>query len=152
MMDKLKDLWQRSSNHRIVFTSMLVAIGIVVSPLQHYMTLARFEKYGLAIGAIGVGYVLQLLWSWRGLTNWSRLANSSICLFFLSVAAVFYQNPWLDSHVSVQSDARLNARYWIVGGYCAFALIIGGIWVKALDEDARLKKLDTKGDGTDKST
>lgn len=152
MMDKLKELWQRSSNHRIVFTSMLAAIGIVVSPLQRYMTLARFEKYGLAIGAIGVGYVVQLLWSWRGMSNWSRVANGAICLFFLSVAAVFYQNPWLDSHVSVQSDERLNARYWIVGGYCAFALIIGGIWVKALDEDARLKKLDTKGDGTDKTT
>jgi hypothetical protein len=152
MLEQLKDYWLKSENYRISVLSMLCAAAIALLPLQKYMTLSRFQKYGMAIFAFGVGYFIQLAWSWRKLKKWARASSCATAMFFASVGVTFYENPWLDTNVSVQTDDRLHFRYLLLGGYFVFALIIGFIWFKWIAEDSKNKPAGTEGDGSSGSS
>src|ERR1700677_1127751 len=147
-LDQLKDHWRKSAKYRIIFLSMLCGAAIALLPLQKYMTLSRFQKYGMAISALSLGYSIQLAWAWRKLKKWARASSFATAVFFGSVGVTFYENPWLDTNVSVQTDERLHFRYFLMGGYFIFALIIGFIWFKWIEEDSKNKLAGTAGDGS----
>src|ERR1700722_437726 len=77
MLEQLKDNWLKSEKYRIIFLSMLCAAAIALLPLQKYMTLSRFQKYGMAIFAFGFGYLIQLAVSWRKLQKWARASSGA---------------------------------------------------------------------------
>ena len=126
----------------------MCAAAVALFPLQKYISLGRFQKYGMAILIFGIGYFLQLAWSWGKLQKWARASNAATAAFFAFVGITFYQNPWLDTHVSVQTDDRITQRYLLLVAYSVFAVIIATIWFKWIEEETKNKPEGTSGDST----
>lgn len=73
----------------------------------------------------------------------SRLARFSYIatgFFFLSVALVFYQNPWLVDRAAVASDEKLQTRQSMLVTYMATSVALGIVWLKVAYDEAAEKR------------
>src|SRR5690606_22734862 len=98
-----KKLWQASSRHIMVLLFAALALWVLQTPLQRFISLGRYQHYGIAISVFGLGYLAQTIFSWRRLKAWGIAAYTSTGIFFSSVGLVFYLNPWLDYKIAVQT-------------------------------------------------
>jgi hypothetical protein len=119
----------------IVFA--LVAFAIVLTPLQHYVTLSRSQHYGLSLCALGIGYFVQVFIGWTKLSKWERLCYLTTACFFTSVAYVFMQNSWLDAKSSVQTEEQEATRKIIVSCYLVFGLFMCGMWLRLIFDNMK---------------
>jgi len=107
----------------------VLAFSLYKFPLQHHITLARFQHYGICLYVWALGFVLQVIWSWKRLSARGRACQISTALYVGTFALIFYENPWLDSRMSVQTMEQdfLRLAYAIL---CAlFGLVVSVIWV-----------------------
>ena len=117
-------------NQEFVFLMLFIAVAVLRFPLQHHIALARFQHYGICLTIWASGFVLQALASWRILGPWGRatlLASASYVGIF---AWIFYNSPWLDARMAVQTEEQDFLRL-IYGIVCAlFGLIVSIIWLR----------------------
>lgn len=123
---KLPSLLRR--NICLVLSSVLGGLLLLI-PLQRFVSLGRYQHYGLAVFVFGLGYILHCIWTWRGEKFWPRLCYILTGAFFCSVGLLFYANPWMDWKNSAQTEEKQLLRFALSGVYLAlgFALII--IWL-----------------------
>lgn len=141
MFGYLKKTWHDSSRYRLVIVAALLAFVIVKCiRIQDYMPLGRYQHWGIGIFVFGCGYLLQTLWSWRVLGVWARISYIATGLFFTSVGTVFYQNPWLDYKVAIQTAQNEELRGYLVIGYLLFSVVIAVIWARWIYEESKAKK------------
>jgi hypothetical protein len=121
-------LKQVLSNYFLVLVFGFISLLVLLIPLQHYVSIARYEHYGISIFLFGLGCVLHTIWKWPRVRPWSRAFYASTGVFICSVGLVLYANPWLDTKTSVINEARADLRAVIIGGYVlsAFALVLIG--------------------------
>ena len=104
----------------------LAAVALLKFPLQHHIALSRFQHYGLCLYVWALGFILQTVLSWRSLT-----ARGRVCLlitgFYLSTFAyIFYQSPWLDWRMSVQTEEQdfLRVVYTLLCALLGFIVFV----------------------------
>jgi uncharacterized membrane protein YidH (DUF202 family) len=122
------------------------ALGIItlLIPLQHFMTLGRYQHYGMAVFMFGLGYILHCIWTWRGERFWPRLCYALTGAFFCSVGLLFSANPWMDWNTSVQTEEKQLFRFALSGIYLmlGFALMI--VWLITYVKTANTEKSPEK--------
>lgn len=126
----------------------LIALVAFKTPLQHYISLTRYQHVGIAIFLFGMGYVMQAIWSWRVYSKWAKMANFATSAFFCSVGLFFYCNTWLEEYATDATPSRYIGRLVLVFIYLFMALIVSGFWVKWAHEDNKLK--DAEKDAAEK--
>lgn len=113
----------------VVVVSFALAIGLLFFPLQHYMTLARFQHYGICLAVWAAGFFLQTLVSWRRLGAWGRGYLGVSTLYMALFAGVLYTNPWLDPRVQLETDVQGSLRGEFATVMFVFTVILSGTWL-----------------------
>jgi len=142
----MQKLWRKTSRHRLVIAFSALAIVIYCTPLQRYVTLGRYQHYGIAIGLFGLGYLLQTIWSWKEFSRWARRAYLATGAFSLTVGLTFFYNPWLDTKVAPQTHANDQIRPILMALYLLSSLWVGAVYARWIKEEnkARLGVADNK--------
>ena len=136
----------RLRHQECVLLSFICAVGIISTPMQHYIPLSRFQHYSFGLAAISAGFLIQSVFSWRTVSFWGKLTLVGSFLYLGSFAAVFYCNPWLDWNVSLETDSQTEDRHKLAA-YFAFAGVpLAYIWSRwAIDKyNAAVKASETK--------
>jgi hypothetical protein len=133
----LKSLWRKTSKYRFILVMSAVAVIALRMPLQTYMTLGRYQHIGIAIFLFGMGYVMQLIWSWRNYSKWARISNCATCAFFCSVGMFFYANSWLDTSIAAPTEEKMTLRSLFLAIYLFLAVVVAAIWLKWIHEDGK---------------
>ena len=130
---KLKD-------HFFILIGLVLAVGLLSIRLQLYMPLGRYQHYGLCIFCFGLGYVVQLIWSWSHLKRWPRAGYAVTALYLTSMGIVLYSNPWLDVKVAVMTEDKENLKALIGWVYTILGLPLAYIYIEWMQEDYRIFK------------
>lgn len=132
-------IWQRTSRYRFIILFAALAVVALTTHLQQWMTLGRYQHYGIGIVIFGIGYLVETLLSFKKLTKWTKISYIATSGFFISVGIVFYNNPWLDAKVAVQTEYHDRMRAILISFYLLYSLVLTAIWVKLAYEDGRKK-------------
>ena len=125
------------ASHGLVVLFSLIALTTFFTPIQHYVTLARFQHWGIAIGIFGAGCALQALAARNLLTTWVRNSYLTTGLYFLFIGSTYYLNPWLDNKVSIQTSENETTRVFLIISYILFGLVVAAVWINLLLERSR---------------
>lgn len=107
----------------------IIALVVFKIPLQHYVTMARFQHYGICLYIWALGFALQTVWSWRYLTIRGRACLISTAFYVGVFAIIFYQSPWLDVRMAVQTEENEMMRM-VYAALCAFlGFIVCVFWL-----------------------
>lgn len=124
--------------------SFALAIIIFICPIQHYLSIGRYQHYGLAVFVWGMGYLLQTIWSWRKRRWWSRLSYLFGGTYLASLGMIFYANPWLDPKFAVQTSDQLILQFWMSRLYLVLLLPLLLVWlmgfIEELKDDLKARK------------
>lgn len=133
----LGKLWRRTERYRIIFLFALIALAILMTPLQHSITLSRYQHWGMSILCLGCGYMSQVIWSWKNFTGWARASYLSTACYFVFVGITFYANPWLDARMSVQTEDQVQQRFLMLICYLCMSIILSAIWLAWIGNEAK---------------
>ncbi|MBI5174611.1 MAG: hypothetical protein HY986_17130 [Candidatus Melainabacteria bacterium] len=137
-------LWHRTRRYHIIIFWAMLALGVLYTPLQHSFTLGRYQHWGLSITCLGIGYLLQVIWSWRDYTKWARISYLSTACYFLFVGFTFYANPWLDARMSLQTEEQMGRRSLMLVAYFVMSLALSAVWMKWIRAEAKAQKTVAK--------
>lgn len=107
----------------------VTAFCLLKFPLQHYMSLARFEHYGICMFVWAMGFFMQSIWSWRHLSVKGRCCQIATGIYVGTFAIIFYQSPWLDARMSVQTQEQDLLRLAYAGLSAVFGCVVSLIWL-----------------------
>ncbi|HEY9758660.1 MAG TPA: hypothetical protein V6C97_26070 [Oculatellaceae cyanobacterium] len=110
-------------------------------PLQRFISLGRYQHYGISIFLFGLGYGLHCLWNWRALIGWSRACYLATAAFFCSVGIIFWANPWMDSRTGVATDEQNLLRQLYIGVYLVLGFLLVATWLFAYLKSAKDDKV-----------
>ena len=120
---------RKISNHIFIILGFSLGATTVMVPLQHYITLGRYQHYGMGLFLFGLGYAMQFIWTWRKQTFWSRLCYACTGAFFCTVGLLFYMNPWLDWKTSAQTEDKWMLRTIFMGFYLLLGFFLLLLWL-----------------------
>lgn len=135
MPNFLSKIHNHIKHQEIALFMFIIAVGLFKFPLQHHITLARFQHYGICLYVWSLGFLIQTVWSWKYLTIRGRIAMISTGLYVGLFAIVFYTSPWLDVRMAVQTEDQglLRILYSIL---CALlGIIVAILWLIWVIED-----------------
>lgn len=132
-----------TSRCRLIFFFGISGLIVFWTQIQHYFTVSRFQHYGVAIGLVGLGFILETLVSLRKLDRWACMSYISTGLFFLSMGLVFYTNSWLDTRVSIQTEETERLGSILVISYTGFTIYLAAVWTKWIMEENKSKPVTT---------
>lgn len=135
---------KETRRYHLVILFAFLSVGLWLTPVQHVISIGRFQHYAMAIFLFSCGYFIQAAFSWKELTGLGRFAYLATGLFFSSVALVFYQNPWLVDRASVATEDKLQARTGMMLSYMTTSIILGIIWLKVAYDEAMEKRKKLK--------
>jgi hypothetical protein len=115
----LTQIKKQIQHQEIALAMFLLALCVYKFPLQHYVTMARFQHYGICLYIWALGFVLQTVWSWKYLTARGRACLISTAFYVGVFAIIFYQSPWLDIRMAVQTEENEMMRM-MYAALCAF--------------------------------
>ena len=134
MQNLLNTLKNQVRHQEICLLTFILAFATLKFPLQHHIILARYQHYGICLYIWSLGFVLQTVWSWRKLTPKGRLCLLATGAYVGSFALIFYQSPWLDSRMAIQTDEQ-DAFLLVYRLVCAvFGFIVSVTWLAWLME------------------
>ncbi len=112
-------------HQEINLVMFLAGLALFRIPLQHYFTLARYQHYGICLAVWAMGFVFQVIWSWKSLTKLGRASLLSTGIYLAAFALVFYYSPWLDTRMAVQTEEQDIQRIC----YATIGALFGGFTV-----------------------
>jgi hypothetical protein len=130
----------------IVFLFVVVAGILTATPLQLYMPLSRFQHFGLGIFVVGLGYVIQTVWSWKRMKTWARPMQLYFGLWFATTGLVAYSLPWLDPKMSVRTESQEELASRLVVAYvasCAPLPVLTLLWLREELQNWRKTRKDS---------
>lgn len=128
----------------MVLVGMMLAVVAVSFPLQHHMTLSRFQHYAIGISIWALGYLIQLAISWRALGAWGRATLVYACFYMASIAFVIYTNPWLDHTVQLQTNSQGAATRDFLVGFGAETVLLAVMLLVWNAEEKKRRRLSDK--------
>ena len=135
----MSQLRKQSRNIFLLAGSALGAIVLMI-PVQHYISLGRYQHYGMAIFMFGLGYALHCVWTWRDQTFWPRFCYAFTGAFFCSVGLLFYANPWMDWKTNVQTEEKQLLRLALSGIYLLIGFALMVVWMITFYKKSKTEK------------
>ncbi|HIA51578.1 MAG TPA: hypothetical protein EYN91_05745 [Candidatus Melainabacteria bacterium] len=135
---------KETRRYHLVILFALLSIALWVTPVQHMISIGRFQHYAMAIFLFSCGYFIQTAFSWKELPKLARFSYIATGMFFFSVALVFYQNPWLVDRASVASDEKMQTRTGMMLTYMGTSVALGIVWLKVAYDEAMEKRRKLK--------
>lgn len=138
-----------------IFLGFALGAIVLMVPLQHYISMGRYQHYGISIFLFGLGYALHCVWTWRNQPMWPRICYTFTAVFFCSVGLLFYGNPWLDWKTAVQTEEKALARTVFMGIYLFLGFLLLLVWLmtyiktretKETKEPSETKELKESGE------
>jgi hypothetical protein len=119
---------------------LLLALGLRLFPLQHYMPLARFQHYGICLSVWALGFFGQTIYSWKGLSVRGRACLLATGSYIGVFALIFYLSPWLDARMAVQTEEQdiLRILYFLLCIVLGF--VVSVFWLAWIVEWAGKEK------------
>ncbi|MBI4532355.1 MAG: hypothetical protein HY711_00285 [Candidatus Melainabacteria bacterium] len=130
----------------VVSACTLVAIAMMATPIQLYIPMARLQHYGLAIFVVGLGYIIQVIWSWTRLGLWSRLGHLFSGVYFNAAAVTLYANPWLDPKITLRTENQEHWRDLIVIAFLFSTLVLVVFSILWVREERQTKHVPQRKD------
>lgn len=128
-------IWQASSLYRYVFFFAVLALIVLFLKPQHYVSISRFQHYGLAITIFSAGYILESVFTAKRLNKWAKGSYLSTGLLFAALGITFWHCPWLDTSISVQTMETDGIRGILIICYLAFSIGVGAVWARWIMEE-----------------
>lgn len=122
------------STELICLIGFFLACLLLMIPLQKFISLSRFQHYGLACFIFGSSYFFQGLVSWHSIKKWGRRSYLISAIFFVSVAVFFLTSPWLDSRISLQTEEQKLFTRVMTGNFCLVAILVVYVWWRFYQE------------------
>jgi cytochrome b561 len=135
----LKKLWRLASRCRLILFFAIASLTFFLFPIQHYVTISRFQHWGVAVAMLGIGFLLETACLFKKLDRWACRCYLSTGLFFASVAVVLYTNPWLDPRVKIQTTETDRMECIFIVAYLVFCIYLAAVWTKWIIEESRNK-------------
>ena len=135
----MKQITKLFENPFINLGFILAAVTVMV-PLQRYMSLGRYQHYGMGLFIFGLGYTLHAIWTWSRQPFWNRACYSFTGAFFCSVGFLFFANPWLDWKTAVQTEERALLRALFLGIYLILGFLLLVVWLVAYVKSRESKR------------
>jgi hypothetical protein len=107
----LSRFWRRSERYRIVFLFAFIALAVLMTPLQHSITLSRYQHWGMSILCLGCGYMSQVIWSWKNFTGWARASYLSTAAYFVLWASPFTPIPGSTPACQYRPKTRYSSAF-----------------------------------------
>lgn len=145
----LKALGRQIRHHEMVLITGLIALSILLFPLQKHIPLSRFEHYGMSIYVWALGFIAQVAVSWRILSPLGRASYISAAIYLGTFGATIYNNPWLDRHISLQTYAQeemIDGFFLVAIGSGILVSLLWFVWF--IQEAAKQADLDSKNNET----
>lgn len=130
----------RLKDYFLIVLGLVSSLVILVVPLQLYVPLGRYQHYGLAVFVLGLGYVIQVVWSWPRLKRWPRRGYAITGLYLTSVGIVLYANPWLDSRVAIMTEEKESLKALIGWLYTMLGLPLAYVYIEWMKEEKKVFK------------
>jgi hypothetical protein len=130
----VKNLKNQVRHQEICLLSFILAFAMLKFPLQHHIILARYQHYGICLYIWSLGFFLQTVWSWRKLTPKGRLCLLATGSYVGTFALIFYQSPWLDSRMAIQTDEQEAFRLVYTLICVLFGFLVSVTWLAWLVE------------------
>lgn len=118
-----------------VLLGPILATIIAAYPLQLYISLSRYQHYGLAVFAWGFCYVWHFIWYYKVTLPWARLCFLFTGIYLASAGFLFYLNPWLDVSADLITSQMRHVRLILGITYLALALPIFFTWYMSYQEE-----------------
>jgi len=118
----------------LIFIFLFLAVATILTPLQHYIALSRYQHWGLGLFIFALGHIIQLIWSWQSLGRWMRISYLWSALYISSAGILFFANPWLDARISLESSRQDKLRSHMILTYSVLALPAVWFWIKCFQE------------------
>ncbi|MGD9679641.1 MAG: hypothetical protein AB7W16_00540 [Candidatus Obscuribacterales bacterium] len=115
----------------------ILALVILCLKPQHYVSMSRFQHYGIAFAIFGLGYLLETALSWKTLHKWARGSYLGTGLLFGSAGLIFWFCPWLDVNLSVQTAETDMYRTILLVSYLTFSVGVGAAWARWIVIDSK---------------
>lgn len=133
-------------HEEIVILATIMAILALYIPLQRYISLARFQHYGIALYVWSLGFIVQTVWSWKALRKWGRLCLLSTGIYVSSLALVLYSNPWLDPRIQIQTSGQDVLRILYAISWITIGVVLAVLWVIWGIEEMRNRQMQQSKD------
>lgn len=130
-----KKILMSLARHFMVLSGGIIGLLVLFTPIQQHIPMGRFQHYGISIGCFGLGFLLQMLVSWKALGKWGRVSYVTSFAFFDLVGLAFYMNPWLDYRVSIQTQENEATKGILIICYLFCSLAVVGSWIKWILEE-----------------
>ncbi len=127
-------------DHNFILLGFISGLVILSIPLQLHMSLGRYQHYGLALFAFGLGYIIQTVWSWRHLARRPRLGYAITGLYLTSIGFILYANPWLDTRVTAITEEKENLKALIGWIYAIACLPLACVYLNWAADSRGLNK------------
>lgn len=127
-------------HHELVVGAFILAIAVALFPLQHYMTLSRFQHYGLALGVWAFGFFVQMVVSWRRMGFFGHAYLGVASIYLAMFAHVIYTNPWLDPKVTLETTTQASSRHDLASLFIGLGMVLMCIYFGWTLEEARKDK------------
>ncbi|CAM6003806.1 unnamed protein product [Sphagnum balticum] len=145
--------FERPKTHLFLLVFAVLALFVILTPLQHYMPLGRFQHYGICIFVFGLGYIAQAVASWPRMKVLPRFCYILTGLFFSSAGAVLINNPWFDSKMMTQTSEELSFRHLIYYTYGLAGAALSASWLAvAVGELKTAQKDETESENIENAS
>ncbi len=143
LSDFLAHIKKQVKQQEICLLSFIGAVALLKFPLQHHITLARFQHYGLCLYVWALGFILQTIWSWRYLSIRGRASLLATGFYIGTFALIFYESPWLDTRMAVQTDEQDILRVVYALTCAVLGFIVSGLWLAWVIERKKAPEKET---------
>jgi len=135
----MQKVWHSAARCRLILVFAVTALVLFIYPIQHHISISRFQHWGMAVAVLGCGFLLETVYSFRQLDKWACRCYVSTGLFFSSVAYVLYNNPWLDPRIKVQTAETDRIECMFIIAYGVFCVYLAAVWTKWIIEENKLR-------------
>lgn len=134
-------LWQATRQCRLVLLFAVLALVVLCLKPQHYVSMSRFQHYGMAFTVFGLGYILETALSFKTLHKWARGSYLGTGMLFGSAGLIFWLCPWLTDMY----------RTILLVSYLTFSVGVGAVWARWIIEDSNKYEDSKKYEDSEKN-
>lgn len=128
----------RLSRYGAILAFLLLATATVETPIQKWISIGRYQHWGIGLFLVGLGFFVQTIAGWNHLPRWERISHIASGLYICSIGVIFYANPWLDYSMAIQTQSTESLRMVLLCSVAFLSFLVLLVLLKAMHEERKL--------------